>query len=309
MKKITRLGIGGPVGSGKTAIIEVITPKLIERGYKPLIITNDVVTTEDAKQVKRTLKGILDEERIMGVETGACPHTAVREDPSMNIAAVEEMEDKYPDSDLIMIESGGDNLTLTFSPALADFYIYVIDVAEGEKIPRKNGPGLVQADILIINKIDLAPYVGASLAVMEDDTKIVRGNRPYILTNCKTGEGIDAPGGHDRKRFPVYARKIGAIMQTKHKASPAFDTLSLGALAPELAKYQQEPPQMASGAVGKHGYLRLRFADRGAKSTLHEMERKVPLLVQKALYWDEEMPFLPCVPMISTSGCVLQGIA
>ena len=180
MKKITRLGIGGPVGSGKTAIIEVITPKLIERGYKPLIITNDVVTTEDAKQVKRTLKGILDEERIMGVETGACPHTAVREDPSMNIAAVEEMEDKYPDSDLIMIESGGDNLTLTFSPALADFYIYVIDVAEGEKIPRKNGPGLVQADILIINKIDLAPYVGASLAVMEDDTKIVRGNRPYI---------------------------------------------------------------------------------------------------------------------------------
>ena len=149
MKKITRLGIGGPVGSGKTAIIEVITPKLIERGYKPLIITNDVVTTEDAKQVKRTLKGILDEERIMGVETGACPHTAVREDPSMNIAAVEEMEDKYPDSDLIMIESGGDNLTLTFSPALADFYIYVIDVAEGEKIPRKNGPGLVQALSLI----------------------------------------------------------------------------------------------------------------------------------------------------------------
>lgn len=192
MKKITRLGIGGPVGSGKTAIIEVITPKLIERGYKPLIITNDVVTTEDAKQVKRTLKGILDEDKILGVETGACPHTAVREDPSMNIAAVEEMEDKYPDSDLIMIESGGDNLTLTFSPALADFYIYVIDVAEGEKIPRKNGPGLVQADILVINKIDLAPYVGASLDVMEHDTKIVRGGRPYILTNCKTGEGVDA---------------------------------------------------------------------------------------------------------------------
>lgn len=192
MKKITRLGIGGPVGSGKTAIIEVITPKLIERGYKPLIITNDVVTTEDAKQVKRTLKGILDEDKILGVETGACPHTAVREDPSMNIAAVEEMEDKYPDSDLIMIESGGDNLTLTFSPALADFYIYVIDVAEGEKIPRKNGPGLVQADILVINKIDLAPYVGASLEVMEHDTKIVRGGRPYILTNCKTGEGVDA---------------------------------------------------------------------------------------------------------------------
>ena len=191
MKKITRIGIGGPVGSGKTAIIEVITPILINRGYKPLIITNDIVTTEDAKQVKRTLKGILDEDKILGVETGACPHTAVREDPSMNIAAVEEMEEKFPDSDLIMIESGGDNLTLTFSPALADFYIYVIDVAEGEKIPRKNGPGLVQADILIINKIDLAPYVGASLDVMESDTKVVRGSRPYILTNCKTGQGIE----------------------------------------------------------------------------------------------------------------------
>lgn len=190
MKKMTRIGIGGPVGSGKTAIIEVITPILIERGVKPLIITNDIVTTEDAKQVKRTLKGILDEEKILGVETGACPHTAVREDPSMNIAAVEDMEERFPDSDVIMIESGGDNLTLTFSPALADFYIYVIDVAEGEKIPRKNGPGLVQADILVINKIDLAPYVGASLEVMEHDTKVVRDNRPYVMTNCKTGEGV-----------------------------------------------------------------------------------------------------------------------
>ncbi|MGV7961114.1 urease accessory protein UreG [Photorhabdus tasmaniensis] len=191
MKKITRIGIGGPVGSGKTAVIEVITPILIQRGIKPLIITNDIVTTEDAKQVKRTLKGILDEEKILGVETGACPHTAVREDPSMNISAVEEMEARFPDTDVVLIESGGDNLTLTFSPALADFYIYVIDVADGEKIPRKNGPGLVQADILVINKIDLAPYVGASLAVMESDTQVVRGQRPYILTNCKTGEGVE----------------------------------------------------------------------------------------------------------------------
>ncbi|SFN05214.1 urease accessory protein [Izhakiella capsodis] len=191
MKKITRIGIGGPVGCGKTAIIEVITPKLLQQGIKPLIITNDIVTTEDAKQVKRTLKGILDEEKIVGVETGACPHTAVREDPSMNIAAAEELEARFPDSDVLLIESGGDNLTLTFSPALADFYIYVIDVAEGEKIPRKNGPGLVQADILIINKIDLAPYVGASLEVMEHDTRQVRGTRPWVLTNCKTGEGID----------------------------------------------------------------------------------------------------------------------
>ncbi|MRI57586.1 urease accessory protein UreG [Methylobacterium sp. DB1607] len=192
MKKITRIGIGGPVGSGKTAVIETITPRLIERGIKPLIITNDVVTTEDAKQVRRTLNGVLIEEKIVGVETGACPHTAVREDPSMNIAAVEELEDKYPDSDVILIESGGDNLTLTFSPALADFYIYVIDVAAGDKIPRKNGAGVCQSDILVINKKDLAPYVGASLVVMARDSKIMRGKKPFLFTNCKTGEGVDA---------------------------------------------------------------------------------------------------------------------
>lgn len=191
MKKITRIGIGGPVGSGKTAIIEAITPRLISLGLKPLIITNDVVTTEDAKQVQRTLKGVLVEEKILGVETGACPHTAVREDPSMNIAAVEEMEQKYPESDVIFIESGGDNLTLTFSPALADFYIYVIDVAAGDKIPRKNGAGVCQSDILVINKQDLAPYVGADLSVMDRDSKLMRGNKPFVFTNCKTGEGID----------------------------------------------------------------------------------------------------------------------
>ncbi|KQQ15194.1 urease accessory protein UreG [Methylobacterium sp. Leaf122] len=191
MKKITRIGIGGPVGSGKTAVIETITPRLIALGIKPLIITNDVVTTEDAKQVRRTLHGVLIEEKIVGVETGACPHTAVREDPSMNIAAVEELEDKYPDSDVILIESGGDNLTLTFSPALADFYIYVIDVAAGDKIPRKNGAGVCQSDILVINKKDLAPYVGASLEVMARDSKLMRGKKPFLFSNCKTGEGVD----------------------------------------------------------------------------------------------------------------------
>ena len=191
MKKITRIGIGGPVGSGKTAVIETITPRLIERGVRPLIITNDVVTTEDAKQVRRTLNGILIEEKIVGVETGACPHTAVREDPSMNIAAVEELEGRYPDSDVVLIESGGDNLTLTFSPALADFYIYVIDVAAGDKIPRKNGAGVCQSDILVINKIDLAPYVDASLEVMDRDSRLMRGTKPFVFTNCKTGEGVE----------------------------------------------------------------------------------------------------------------------
>ena len=190
-KKITRIGIGGPVGSGKTAIIEAITPKLLDLGTRVLIITNDVVTTEDAKHVKRTLKGVLVEERILGVETGACPHTAVREDPSMNLAAVEDMEARFPDTDVVLIESGGDNLTLTFSPALVDFFIYVIDVGAGDKIPRKNGPGITQSDILVINKTDLAPYVGASLKVMDDDSKFMRGAKPFVFTNCKTGEGID----------------------------------------------------------------------------------------------------------------------
>jgi urease accessory protein len=191
MKKITRIGVGGPVGSGKTAIIEAITPILVGMGVKVLIITNDVVTTEDAKHVQRTLKGVLIEERILGVETGACPHTAVREDPSMNLAAVEDMEERFPDSDVVLIESGGDNLTLTFSPALVDFFIYVIDVAAGDKIPRKNGPGISQSDILVINKTDLAPYVGASLEVMDQDSRLMRNGKPFLFTNCKTGEGID----------------------------------------------------------------------------------------------------------------------
>ncbi|MCM1337105.1 MAG: urease accessory protein UreG [Candidatus Amulumruptor caecigallinarius] len=186
-----RIGIGGPVGSGKTALIEAVTPKLIEKGLKVLIITNDIVTTEDAKHVRKTLKGVLQDDRIIGVETGACPHTAVREDPSMNIAAVEEMEAKFPDADVVFIESGGDNLTLTFSPALVDFFVYVIDVAAGDKIPRKDGPGISQSDILVINKTDLAPYVGASLEVMRHDSELMRPGKPFVFTNSMSGEGID----------------------------------------------------------------------------------------------------------------------
>ena len=191
MENSCRIGIGGPVGSGKTAIIEAITPRLLERGHKVLIITNDVVTTEDAEHVRRMLKGVLVEERIIGVETGACPHTAVREDPSMNLAAVEQMERQFPDGDVVLIESGGDNLTLTFSPALVDFFIYVIDVAAGDKIPRKDGPGISHSDILVINKTDLAPYVRADLEVMRRDSEAMRGSKPFIFTNCFTGEGID----------------------------------------------------------------------------------------------------------------------
>ena len=191
MAQTCRIGIGGPVGSGKTALIEAITPRLLALGYKVLIITNDIVTTEDAQHVRKMLKGILVEERIIGVETGACPHTAVREDPSMNLAAVEEMEARFPDGDIVLIESGGDNLTLTFSPALVDFFLYVIDVAAGDKIPRKDGPGISQSDILVINKTDLAPYVRADLEVMRVDSERMRPGKPFVFTNCMTGEGID----------------------------------------------------------------------------------------------------------------------
>lgn len=190
--KIPRVGVGGPVGSGKTALIEAVVPVLVKNGYMPIILTNDIVTKEDAEHVKKTLQGIISADRVLGVETGGCPHTAVREDPSMNLIAVEEMEKKFPDSHILFVETGGDNLTLTFNSALVDYYIYVIDVAAGEKIPRKNGPAITQSDLLIINKIDLAPFVNADLKIMERDSKMMRKGKPFIFTNCHTKEGIDA---------------------------------------------------------------------------------------------------------------------
>jgi urease accessory protein len=187
-----RVGVGGPVGSGKTALVERLVPIFLGAGLMPLVVTNDVITQEDALRVRRTLKGLLPEEGIIGVETGACPHTAVREDPTMNLAAVAKLEQRYPNAALVLIESGGDNLTLTFSPALADYFIYVIDVAAGDDIPRKNGPGITNSDLLVINKTDLAPMVGASLEVMERDATQKRPGKPTLFTNCRTGEGVQA---------------------------------------------------------------------------------------------------------------------
>jgi urease accessory protein len=189
---LPRIGVGGPVGSGKTALIEALVPRLLDEGLQPLVITNDIFTREDANHVTRTLAGVLDSARIRGVETGTCPHTAVREDPSLNLLAAEELEQAYPDADLILIESGGDNLTLTFSPALADYQLYVIDVAAGDKIPRKRGQGITQTDLLVINKTDLAPHVGADLEVMRRDAELVREGKPFLFTNGRTGEGLDA---------------------------------------------------------------------------------------------------------------------
>jgi urease accessory protein len=183
-----RVGIGGPVGSGKTALAEALCKRLRDT-YDIFVITNDIYTKED--QLILTRAQALPAERIMGVETGGCPHTAIREDASMNLAAIQEMKRKFPNAELCFVESGGDNLAATFSPELADLTIYVIDVAEGEKIPRKGGPGITRSDLLVINKIDLAPMVGASLAVMEADTLRMRGKRPFVFSNLKTGEGVE----------------------------------------------------------------------------------------------------------------------
>jgi urease accessory protein len=188
---IARIGIGGPVGSGKTALIEVLVPRLLAAGRSPIVVTNDIFTQEDAKHVRETLVGMLSPERVVGVETGSCPHTAVRDDPSMNLDAISRLEQRFPDADLALVESGGDNLTLTFSRALADYFVFVIDVAEGDKIPRKRGPGITNSDLLVINKIDLAPYVRADLRVMERDARAARADRPFVFANCFTGEGID----------------------------------------------------------------------------------------------------------------------
>ena len=184
-----KLGIGGPVGSGKTALTEALCRRLRER-LDMAVITNDIYTKEDAEFLVR--RGALAAERVVGVETGGCPHTAIREDASVNLEAVHQLMKAFPDLELLVIESGGDNLAATFSPELVDATIYVIDVAEGEKIPRKGGPGIRRSDLLVINKIDLAPHVGADLAVMARDAQRQRGDRPFVFTNLRTGEGVDA---------------------------------------------------------------------------------------------------------------------
>jgi urease accessory protein len=201
-----RVGIGGPVGSGKTALMEGLCKSFRDR-YDICAITNDIYTKEDAEILMRA--GALPNDRIMGVETGGCPHTAIREDCSINLAAVGTMTKRFPGLDLILIESGGDNLAATFSPELADITIYVIDVAQGEKIPRKGGPGITRSDLLVINKIDLAPHVGASLEVMERDTKRMRADKPYVFTNIRSGIGVD--------KVAAFVERAGGLAQLRHR--------------------------------------------------------------------------------------------
>jgi len=197
--RIPRIGIGGPVGCGKSMLIERVVPILAKKNYRVSIISNDVISKEDADRMRKNLatsQGLLPENLVIGLATGGCPHTAVREDPSINLSVIEQLEDEHSDLDLIIIESGGDNITTTFSPALADYFIYIIDVSGGDKYPRKRGLGIETSDLLVINKIDLAPLVDADLQVMERDSKVVRKNKPFVFVNCKTDAGVDTVAKH-----------------------------------------------------------------------------------------------------------------
>lgn len=195
-RKYIKIGVGGPVGSGKTALLERLSRRLMNE-YDLAVITNDIYTKEDAEYMAKN--SLLPKERIIGVETGGCPHTAIREDASMNLEAVEELADRFPNLELILIESGGDNLSSTYSPDLADLTVFVIDVAEGEKMPRKGGPAITRSDLLLINKKDLAPYVGASLEVMEHDARKMRQGKPFLFSNLKTGDGLEEIVGWIKK--------------------------------------------------------------------------------------------------------------
>ena len=190
-RDVAKVGLGGPVGSGKTALVQELVPRLDDAGYELGVIANDIMTQEDAQRLQSSFAGRIEEELIAGVETGACPHTGIREDPSMNLDKIDEFSESPPDLDVVLIESGGDNLAATFNPELADYFIFVISVAEGDDIPRKRGPGITQADLLVVNKTDLAPHVDVSLEVLREDAMDVRGDSPTAFTNCKAGEGID----------------------------------------------------------------------------------------------------------------------
>ncbi|ERH00551.1 MAG: urease accessory protein UreG [Halonotius sp. J07HN6] len=190
-RDVAKVGLGGPVGSGKTALVQQLVPRLDDAGYNVGVIANDIMTQEDAERLQASFADRLPEDLVAGVETGACPHTGIREDPSMNLDKIDEFTEEHPELDVVLIESGGDNLAATFNPELADYFLFVISVAEGDDIPRKRGPGVTQADLLVVNKTDLAPHVDVELDVLREDAETVRGDDPTAFTNCKAEEGID----------------------------------------------------------------------------------------------------------------------
>ncbi len=198
-RDVAKVGLGGPVGSGKTALVKHLVPKLVDDGYEVGVIANDIMTQEDADVFRESFADLLPADLVEGVETGACPHTGIREDPSMNLAAIDEFTERHPELDVVLIESGGDNLAATFNPELADYFVFIISVAEGEDIPRKRGPGVTQADLLVVNKTDLAPHVDADLDVIEADTNEVRGGDPFVFTNCKDATGIETVLKHIKR--------------------------------------------------------------------------------------------------------------
>ena len=199
-RDVATVGLGGPVGSGKTALVQRLVPRLDEAGYEVGVIANDIMTQADADRLRDSFAGLIPPELVAGVETGACPHTGIREDPSMNIAVIDEFTESHPELDVVLLESGGDNLAATFNPELADYFLFVISVAEGDDIPRKRGPGVTQADLLVVNKTDLAPHVDADLDVMRRDAEAVRGDAPTCFTDCKAETGIDEVTEHIERR-------------------------------------------------------------------------------------------------------------
>jgi len=199
-RDVATVGLGGPVGSGKTALVQRLVPRLDEAGYEVGVIANDIMTQADADRLRDSFEGLIPPELVAGVETGACPHTGIREDPSMNIAVIDEFTESHPELDVVLLESGGDNLAATFNPELADYFLFVISVAEGDDIPRKRGPGVTQADLLVVNKTDLAPHVDADLDVMRRDAEAVRGDAPTCFTDCKAETGIDEVREHIERR-------------------------------------------------------------------------------------------------------------
>ena len=310
MTHIPRIGIGGPVGSGKSMLIERLVPMLAKKGYSVSIISNDVISKEDADRMRANLatkKGLLPENLVIGLATGGCPHTAIREDPSMNLSVIEEMESNHPDLDLIIIESGGDNVTTTFSPILADYFIYIIDVAGGDKYPRKGGLGIESCDLLVINKIDLAMMVGADLKIMQRDAEKIRKEKPFAFINCKTDEGVMKITEHIIHDVLFGSAPKSTIAQ-KVWFLNKLDFYTPDDIPKEFQAYGTPVKQLGVGKSGKVGILDLELQKNNTgKTVITKQFFQTPLQIQRALYLENSLPEMAYLFVVSPSGGILQG--